>query len=356
MDQRQLQTSNELMEQAAARPKARSMFDSPRSPRPADVFPGRMVRMASHDRFWVGVESWLALGCSCAIKADAALGRPQSMNDSPALSRAGQGRAGEGRAGAFFAVSAPRCCCCCCCCCTTLPSLTTLHPPDITINGSARVSINILTSTSSTSSPCCRRTSPSSNAAHRRRCTHFVTDLSLSRSANVTRPPRILQANRTGWLHTPVIFSASSPSTPFHPPQLPPRPAAQAATTRSTRFNPGLALLPPSSRLDPSDPSDSLPHTLTTRTTPVLTLSLTPPRRQTTPCLLRTTPLRPAFRLKISPPSCRRSSPQTKCWNLDLTSQRNHVRLRRCCRLGIPDAVALLQGMLLSGTRSYVCQ
>jgi hypothetical protein len=183
----------------------------------------------------------------------------------------------------------------------------------------------------------------------------------------VTRPPRILQANRTGWLHTPVIFSASSPSTPFHPPQLPPRPAAQAATTRSTtrstRFNPGLALLPPSSsrldRVDPIDPTPSVrlpsPHPNNQNHTSAA-LSLTPPRPQTTPCLRRTTPLRPAFLLKISPPVLSSLLPTNAVLEPRLTSQRNHVRLRRCCRLGIPDAVAFAQGMLLSGARSSVCQ
>ena len=79
------------------------------------------------------------------------------------------------------------------------------------------------------------------HAAGPRRHTHFVTDLSLFRSANVTRPPRILQANR-------VVAHASYLSSfkPFHThhfhPSKAPSPAAQAATTR-TRFNSGLALV-----------------------------------------------------------------------------------------------------------------
>jgi hypothetical protein len=101
------------------------------------------------------------------------------------------------------------------------------------------------------------------HAAHRRRCPHFVPDLSLFRSANVTRPPRILQASRTGWLHTPVIFAASSPSTPFPSPQLPPRPAAEAATSLrrprpdSTR---GWRFFPPSASLDPRPIRLPSPH------------------------------------------------------------------------------------------------
>jgi len=53
--------------QAAARPKARSTL-TPLAKRTCFHCPGKMVGMASHDRFWVVVESWLALGCSCAKK------------------------------------------------------------------------------------------------------------------------------------------------------------------------------------------------------------------------------------------------------------------------------------------------
>jgi hypothetical protein len=78
---------------------------------------------------------------------------------------------------------------------------------------------------------------------------------------------------------------------PLHTISIPPAaPKASSGgrykpTTPSTRFNSGLALLPPvlEPRPRPStlDPSDSLPHTLTNRTTPALHISLTPPRPQT---------------------------------------------------------------------------
>jgi hypothetical protein len=190
------------------------------------------------------------------------------------------------------------------------------------------------------------------HAAHRRRCTPFVPALSLFRSANVTRPPRILQAKQNRVVaHASYLLSfkplhtiSSAPSTP--------------KTSSGGRYNAldsiqlGTGASPPPVLLEarPSRPrrphqSDSLPHTLTTRTTPNAALSLTPPRPQTAPCLRRTTPLRPAFLLKISPPSCRRSSPQTQCWNLELTSQRKHVRLRRRRRrLGIPGRSCIASG------------
>lgn len=115
-------------------------------------------------------------------------------------------------------------------------------------------------------------------------------------------------------MHAPVIFAASSPSTPLLPPaapspaasqQLADQPAAaQAATTQRLRLDStrGRRLFPVLSL----DPSDSLPHTLTNSAA----LSLTPPRPQTTPCLLPNNcdPLPDSK----SPPVLRRSSPQTK--------------------------------------------
>jgi hypothetical protein len=101
--------------------------------------------------------------------------------------------------------------------------------------------------------------------------------------------------------------------------------------------------------------SDSLPHTLTTRTTPALhSPSLLLDRR------LRPVSVEPLHCDPLSsskyPPLLSSLLPTNAVLEPRLTSQRNHVRLRRCCRLGIPDAVALLQGMLLSGARSSVCQ
>lgn len=189
-----------------------------------------------------------------------------------------------------------------------------------------------------------------SHAARPRRHTHFVTDLSLFRSANVTRPARILQANRVVALASYLLSFK-----PFHTISAPSSPQAQqprplqrlrcAFRPRldSTRFNSGLALVP--------RPSDSLPHTLTTSAA----LFLSPARPHTTPCLLRTT----RFATYNILPSCRRSSPQTKCWLRTRTSthllQLNHVRLRtlrqpghwiqlhyprECCSLvrGVPSA------------------
>lgn len=105
------ETRNELREQAAARPKAPSTL-TPLALR--TCFQAKWCewpRMIDSGLEWN--RGWHS-AASCAKKADAALGRPQSMNDS-AFSRGGQDRAGQGRGGAFFAVSAPRCC-------TTLPS------------------------------------------------------------------------------------------------------------------------------------------------------------------------------------------------------------------------------------------
>jgi len=127
-------------------------------------------------------------------------------------------------------------------------------------------------------------------AARPRRHTHFVTDLSLFRSANVTRPTRILQASRvvahTSYLRSfkPFHTTSAPPAAPKPSGQHPssqqpaakqqPRPLQRPAP--STRFNSGLALVP---RLDPSD---SLPHTLTSSAALFLT---PPPRPHTTPCL-----------------------------------------------------------------------
>lgn len=89
----------------------------------------------------------------------------------------------------------------------------------------------------------------------------------------MTRPPRILQASRTGWLHTPVIFSASSPSTPFHPPKTSCAGRYNALDYSLDSIQPGAgASSPVLLEARPSRPhqSDSLPHTLTTRTTPAL--------------------------------------------------------------------------------------
>ena len=142
------ETRNELREQAAARPKAPSTLA------PLALWTCFQAKWCEWPRMIDSGLEWNRgwhSAASCAKKADAALGRPQSMNDS-AFSRGGQDRAGQaGQGGSILRCISP----------SLLHNLalTTLPSADTTISGSARVSINILTSTSS---PCCRRTSFSS--------------------------------------------------------------------------------------------------------------------------------------------------------------------------------------------------
>ena len=240
---------------------------------------------------------------------------------SPALSRGGQGRAGrqaggrrQGREGrSILRCISPSLLHSS----TTLPSpLYSLHPqtsPDIIIHGSARVSINILTSTSS---PCCRRTSFSSTPRtgviscqlvpiSECECDKASQDLAGEQNRVVAHASYLLSFKP---LHT-----ISSAQDQLRRPLQRARLLARLDSTRGWRFFPrpprGSTESTPSVRL-PSPHPDNQNHTSAA-------LSLTPPRPQTTPCLRRTTPLRPAFLLKISPPSCRRSSPQTQFWNLD---------------------------------------
>jgi hypothetical protein len=165
-------------------------------------------------------------------------------------------------------------------------------------------------------------------------------------------------------LHTPVIFSASSPSTPFHPPQLPPRPHAGrynaldsldsiqlgtgASSPRPPRGSTESTPSTPSVRLPSPHPNNqnhtkrcTLPHSSSTAD-----YALSPSNHSTAT----------RFPPQNIPPVLSSLLPTNPVLEPRLTSQRNHVRLRRCCRLAIPDAVALLQGMLLSGARSSVCQ
>jgi len=211
-------------------------------------------------------------------KADAALSCPQLPNDfSRSLTRrAGPGRWAGGQAGGRRQGREGRSILRCISpsllhSSTTLPSplYYSLHPqtsPDITIHGSARVSINILTSTSS---PCCRRTSFSSTPRtgviscqlvpiSECECDKASQDLAGEQNRVVAHASYLLSFKP---LHT--ISSAQD--------QL--RRPLQRADYSLDSIQPGAgASSPVLLEARPSRPhqSDSLPHTLTTRTTPAL--------------------------------------------------------------------------------------
>jgi hypothetical protein len=163
----------------------------------------------------------------------------------------------------------------------------------------------------------------------------------------VTKPPRILQAKQNRVVaHASYLLSFK----PLHTISSAPRPAAEAATTRSTRFNSGLALLPPrpprgSTESTPSTPSVRLPspHPNNQNHTKRCTL---PHSSSTADHALSPSYHSTATRFPTQniPPVLSSLLPTNPVLEPRLTSQRKHVRLRRRRRLGIPGRSCIASG------------
>jgi hypothetical protein len=240
-------TTRKEWERCVARPKAPSPLAD--VARPADVFQAKWC-----DSAW-NVAGTLA--ASCAKKAGAAF-RPLPID---AFSRSIERQAKPVKVCSYQ----PRP--------SALLNTSTPTPTSTSISALPQNHHQFQQLSSNLSSPRCPLAHRSAlHAAGPRRYIHFVTDLALFRSANVTRLPRILQANRVV-AHTSYLLSF----TPFHttfPPQQPP---SQQPTSQQPRplQHPRLSIQTRRWRLFPRPSDSSLPHTLTTSSA---ALTLTPPR------------------------------------------------------------------------------